>query len=196
MVKGWDECCALLFFHLVPAPTVTITSGNITVGSDVILMCTVDLDPAVDVSVTVDTVWSGPDGFMNTTTAQPVMGSTATYTSTARVSSFGRNQSGNYSCEATISPTNMLTTDRNSKSGMAVVTVGKAKSTCTLMRERDTERVLNIIYESVWKVTCREFKYWPMGIEMTSTGIICESAHNDHSTELKQGKCLLNWVFR
>ena len=140
----------LLLFHLVPTPTVTINSGNITVGSDVILTCTVGLDPAVDVSVTVTTVWTGPAGFMNTATAQSVMGSTATYTSTVMVSSFGRNQSGNYNCAATISPTNLLTTDSDPKSGMARVTVGKAKSTCALMRER----VLNIIYKSVWKVTC------------------------------------------
>ena len=57
----------------------------------------------MDVPVTVNTVWTGPDGFMATNTAQPVMGSTTTYTSTAIVTSFGRNQSGNYTCMATVS---------------------------------------------------------------------------------------------
>ena len=51
-----------------------------------------------------NTVWTGPDGFMTTNTAQPVMGSTTTYASTAIVSSFGRDQSGVYTCTATASP--------------------------------------------------------------------------------------------
>ena len=74
-------------------------------GSNVTLTCTVELSLAVDVPVTVNTVWTGPDGFMTTNTAQPVMGSTTTYTSVAMVSSFGRNQSGNYTCTATVSST-------------------------------------------------------------------------------------------
>ena len=126
-----------MFYYLVPTPTVTINNGNITVGFDVTLTCTVDLDPAVDVPVTVNTVWTGPDGFRTANTAQPVMGSNSTYTSRARVGSFGRNQSGNYNCAATISPTNLLTTDSDPKSGMARVTVGKANSTCALMTGRE-----------------------------------------------------------
>ena len=89
----------------VPAPTsVTVTNGSVNVGSTVTLTCTVELSPAVDVPVTVNTVWTGPDGFMTTNTAQPVMGSTTTYTSTAMVSSFGRDQSGDYTCTATVRP--------------------------------------------------------------------------------------------
>ena len=75
------------------------------VGSDVTLTCTVELSPAVDVPVTVITVWAGLDGFMTTNTAQPVMGSSTTYISTAIVSSFGRDQSGVYTCTATVSST-------------------------------------------------------------------------------------------
>ena len=94
----------------VPAPTsVSITSIPASpirpVGSAVTLSCTVMLSPAVDVSVTVTTVWTGPAGFMTTTTAQPVMSSNTTYTSTTMVSSFGRDQSGVYTCMATISST-------------------------------------------------------------------------------------------
>ena len=89
----------------VPAPTsVTVTNGSVNVGSTVTLTCTVELSPAVDVPVTVNTVWTGPDGFMTTNTAQSVMGSTTTYTSTAMVSSFGRDQSVNYTCTATLRP--------------------------------------------------------------------------------------------
>ena len=48
----------------------------------------------------VSTVWSGPDGFTaeNSGLVQPGMGSTAIYTSRFMVSSFGRNQSGVYTC--------------------------------------------------------------------------------------------------
>ena len=95
-----------LFLYLtVPPPTfVTITNGSFNVGSDVILTCTVELSPAVDVSVTVNTGWTGPAGFMTTNTAQPVKGSTTTYTSTTIIQPFGRDQSGNYTCTATVRP--------------------------------------------------------------------------------------------
>ena len=57
----------------------------------------------VDVPVTVSTVWTRPDGFMATNTAEPVSGNTTTtYTSIATASSSGREQSGNYSCRATV----------------------------------------------------------------------------------------------
>ena len=58
----------------------------------------------MDILVIVNTEWTGPDGLTTTNTAQPVMGSTTTYTSTVMVSSFGRDKSGNYRCRATVSP--------------------------------------------------------------------------------------------
>ena len=107
-------------FLLVPAPsmvTVTPPSGVIIAGSSPNLTCTVELSPAVDVPVTVNTVWTGPDGFMTTNTAQPVMGSTTTYTSTAMVNSFGRDQSGVYTCTATVNSTSSFLTGSGSQSG-------------------------------------------------------------------------------
>ena len=83
-----------------------------------------ELSPAVDVPVTVNTVWTGPDGFMTTDTAQPVMGSTTTYTSTAVVHALGRGQSGNYTCIATVTSNSQYLTD-SSKSGSKNVTTGK-----------------------------------------------------------------------
>ena len=74
-------------------------------GSDVNLTCTVELSSEVDGPVTVNTVWTGPDESMATNTAQTLMGNNTTYTSVVIVSSFGRNQSGNYTCTATISST-------------------------------------------------------------------------------------------
>jgi hypothetical protein len=57
----------------------------------------VELSPLVDILVTVNTVWTGPADFMHTTTSTAMRSST-NYTSTAIVSSFGREQSGNYNC--------------------------------------------------------------------------------------------------
>ena len=99
------------------------------IGSAVTLTCTVtvELSSAVDVPVTVTTTWTGPAGFMTTNTAQPVMGSTTTYTSTAMVSPFGRDQSGNYSCRATFRSTSLNTflTGSAGRTGTARVTVGE-----------------------------------------------------------------------
>ena len=72
------------------------------IGSNVTLTCTVDLDPAVDVPVTVNTVWTGPNG-VTLSPIDPVMVNLTRYTSTAMVSSFGRDQSGVYNCTATVS---------------------------------------------------------------------------------------------
>ena len=112
----------------------TVTSDPVSpiqsiVFPNVTLTCTVVLSPAVDVPVTVNTVWTGPDGFMISNAAQPVMGSSTTYTSVAMVSSFGRNQSGNYTCTAIV---NSLTTSRSpfligsSQSDIKLITTGKS----------------------------------------------------------------------
>ena len=123
--------------YIVPDPRsvmISSTSHNISslvrpIGSNVTLTCavTVELSPAVDVPVTVTTMWTGPDGFMTTNTAQPVMGSTTTYTTTAMVSSFGRDQSGIYNCTATVSSTSPLLqyTLPGINFGVAMLTVGK-----------------------------------------------------------------------
>ena len=75
------------------------------VGSEVTLTCTVEMTPAVNAPVTVTTVWTGPDGFMTINAAQPVVGSTTTYTSTAMVSSFRRHRSGVHTCTAIVGST-------------------------------------------------------------------------------------------
>ena len=120
-----------MYMLSVPAPdTVTVSHSPISIGSTVTLTCTMVLSPLVDVAVTVNTVWTGPDGFMTTNTAQPVMGSTTTtYASTAMVSSFGREQSGVYVCGASIdsviSPFIVRSIQMN---GMVRVTLGKPRN--------------------------------------------------------------------
>ena len=92
------------------------------IGSNVTLMCTVELSPAVTASMTVNTVWTGPAGFSTTNTEQLVMGSNTNYVSTATVKSFKRNSSGDYICRATvISESKVLA----SLSGIKRITAGK-----------------------------------------------------------------------
>ena len=94
------------------------------IGSIVTLTCTVELSPSVDVPVTVNTEWTGPDGFTTTNTAQLVTGSTATYTSTVTVRSFGREQSGVYSCNATGESMSSFISNSIQQTGAARVTAG------------------------------------------------------------------------
>lgn len=88
----------------VPNPTVTITSTPVSpirlIKSTVTLICTVELSSAVDVPVTVNVQLIAPSGSPLTTTLPSVSG--LTYTTTAMINSFGRNQSGVYACTATV----------------------------------------------------------------------------------------------
>ena len=93
---------------------VTVTSNRSnpiqSVGSNVTLTCIVKLTPVVDVSLTVNTVWTGPAGFMANNTMEPgnenimdisvVQSDTFTYKSRALVTSFTRENSGFYNCTA------------------------------------------------------------------------------------------------
>ena len=103
----------------------TVIYSPVNVRSAVTLTCTVELSPAVDVPVTVNTVWTGPARFSTTTTAQAMVGSTTTYTSTATVNSFGRAQSGYYNCTATVSSSFLFISGTSSRSGTAKVSIGE-----------------------------------------------------------------------
>ena len=83
-----------------------ITSSPVSpirpVGSNVILTCSVELSPLLDVPVTVTAQISGPSGVTITPLTNSVMESTGRYTSTGMISSFVRDQSGEYTCRATV----------------------------------------------------------------------------------------------
>ena len=88
----------------VPPPTaVTVTHSlnTIIVGASFNLTCTVELTPAVDVPVTVNTVWTGPDmtSFTPTNPVPVVMENQTRYTGVVRVDAA---RSGNYTCHATV----------------------------------------------------------------------------------------------
>ena len=80
----------------------------------------------VNIPVTVVTEWTGPSGFMITNTAQSIMSSIINYTSTVAVDSFGRDESGLYTCEATATTTSSFLRDSASRNGTSRITVGEA----------------------------------------------------------------------
>ena len=114
--------------HTLVPLSVNVTSHPVSpiraIESNVTLTCTMELSPAVDVPVTVNTVWSGPAGFNITNTPQPVLGYTTTYISTAIVREFGRNQTGNYTCTATVVSVSTVV-PASSESDMEFITTGK-----------------------------------------------------------------------
>ena len=115
---------------IVPAPnSISIATDPVSpihpMGSTVTLTCTVVFSLTVDLPVTVNIVWTGPDEYMTTNTAQPVIGSTTTYTSTAMVNSIGRAESGIYNCTATFSSTNEFVMN-NTVFEVARITTGKS----------------------------------------------------------------------
>ena len=117
------------YFSAMPSFSVCLKSDPVSPiqlfkYSNITLTCTVEFSPAVDVSVTVNTVWTGPAGFITNNTAQPVMGSTTTYVSTHIVRSFNRNKSGKYTCRATVSSVSP-DLPSSSQSGTKLITFGK-----------------------------------------------------------------------
>ena len=80
----------------------------------------------VNVPVTVVTEWTGPAGFIINNTAQSIMSSIINYTSTIAVDSFGRDESGIYTCEATATTTSTFLKDSASHNGTFRITVGEA----------------------------------------------------------------------
>ena len=95
-------------------------------GSPVTLTCMADLDPAIDVPVTANIHFSDPAGSTLPTTT-PVMSQGSTYSSTSRVPSFGREQSGVYTCTANVllSSENPFLSNNFSRSGILRVTTGE-----------------------------------------------------------------------
>ena len=95
---------------------VSDTPNPILSGSSPTLTCAVELSPAVDVPVTVNTEWTGPANvmFMPANPVPAVMVNTTTYVSTVSV---GAARTGSYTCQATI-------TSGGTTSGSTDITVG------------------------------------------------------------------------
>ena len=118
---------------IAPVPeSVNLTSVPVTpirpIGSIVTLICIVELSSFVDVQMTVNTVMTGPAGLNLPSTSQSVMENATTYTYTATISSFGREQSGNYICRASVHSTSSFVTGMNEISRTAYITTGSYTS--------------------------------------------------------------------
>ena len=121
----------IIYFQYIPDPIITITSDPVSpiwpIGSDVNLTCIVELPISVvniSESVTVNTEWSGPQGFMSLNIAQPNVRNVTTHTSVVVIHLFGREKSGEYSCTATLTLP-MLNIHSMAVSKVKRVTVGK-----------------------------------------------------------------------
>ena len=102
------------------------------------------LGPSVDVPVAVNTVWTGPDNFNRNIMAQQI-GSTTTYTSTVMVSSlFGRDQSGDYTCTATVSSASPYIMNSMGSSSTTRVTVGMYTTYWHLNNKKTNVYVLQV----------------------------------------------------
>ena len=112
--------------HAVPPPTIVMVThpvGAIHAGASLSLTCTVELSSSVDVPVTVNTVWTGPNmtSFSPTNSTPAVMENHTTYTSSVTVNTV---RSGSYTCEATLSSSSTFITGNGTLNGSVDVIVG------------------------------------------------------------------------
>ena len=102
-------------------------SGTVSVGDQFTLTCTVEVLTSVDINVqvAVSVLFTAPRGLPVSVTTSSVSGST--YTSTAVIPSWGREQSGLYTCTAKYQsmPSSSFVTDSDAKSARIRVTVGR-----------------------------------------------------------------------
>ena len=93
-----------------------------------------ELSPSVDVPVIVNLEWTGPARIMTTNSVQPDTESSFTYISTAIVRSLKKDQSGDYTCTATVSAMSSFVTNNVSIFSSIRLIVGKQYSNaCTTM---------------------------------------------------------------
>ena len=129
----YNESVVVCISSPVPNPIVVVTSSPDSpirpIGSAITLTCTVELNPFVDVPVNVNAQLSGPAGVAITPQTNSAMVNTSRYTSTSMVSSFGRYQSGEYTCTATVRlvTANPLIIGGTGVTGMDSITIGTGK---------------------------------------------------------------------
>ena len=92
---------------VVPAvspPSVSVTNSSGTyAGTNFNLTCTIQLNPAVDIPVVVNSTWRGPVGVPHVIASAPT-GTGARYQTILMFRPLNTSDSGNYTCEATVSP--------------------------------------------------------------------------------------------
>ena len=102
---------------------VTHPLGMIYAGASLSLTCTVELSSSVDVPVTVNTVWTGPDmtSFTPSNWVGAVMENHTSYISTTTIDAA---RSGNYTCKATVSSYLTFVTGNETLNGSVDIIVG------------------------------------------------------------------------
>ena len=104
------NCCVTLL--TVPQPTVNVTpnrTGDLYAGTPLTLTCSIQLNPAVDTGVVVTRMWRGPGSLVVSNTSRVTVsnllnGSTFLYEMTIEFIPLSTTDSGNYDCEATVTP--------------------------------------------------------------------------------------------
>ena len=116
------------YFFIVPPPSVSVTnSSDIYAGTNFNLTCTIELNPAVDTPVVVNSTWQGP---VVIPTGPRVIASEPTGTG-ARYLMFrplNTSDSGHYTCEATVSPSpesQFIITSRTGRDTLRIDVQGK-----------------------------------------------------------------------
>ena len=117
-------------FCAVPKPiSVTITSDAMSafrsIGSNITLTCTVELSTTMDIPVTVNTLWTGPDVLMTEHTLQQVGINPSTRIRTSVISSVQKSNCDYYICTAIISSSSLFLSN-SSGSGMKIIAIGKS----------------------------------------------------------------------
>ena len=101
--------------HLVPRPRAVITSTSTLpahLGDNVNLICAIQLDPSVDIPVTVVTTWFGPGGSLQNDVGTMI--SPMEYLSTLMLTSLKAEQAGNYTCSTKVNGTYVVPLTINS----------------------------------------------------------------------------------
>ena len=91
----------------VPPPSVSVTNSSGTyAGTNFNLTCTIELNTAVDTPVVVNSTWHGPVVILSGTrvVASEPTGNGTRYQTTLMFRPLNTSNSGNYTCEVTVSP--------------------------------------------------------------------------------------------
>ena len=99
-------------FPTVPQPTVSITpnhTGILYAGTPLTLTCSIQLNPAVDTTVMVTRMWRGPGSQVVSNSSHVTVSNllkrlTFVYETTIEFDLLSTTDSGNYECEATVTP--------------------------------------------------------------------------------------------
>ena len=101
-----------IFLYTVPQPTVSITpnhSGVLYAGTPLTLTCSIQLNPAVDTTVMATRMWRGPGSQVVSNSSRVTVSNllkrlTFVYETTIEFDLLSTTDSGNYECEATVTP--------------------------------------------------------------------------------------------